>query len=185
VSGLPRPDAFSSLIVPDFPALFAEFRGKRFPLLWRGTRDGFGADEFHRRCDGHANTLTLVLDTDGNIFGGFTPLEWDSGESPKADASLKSFIFTLKNPHNGPAKKFALKAEAKEKAIIGYSWRGPHFEGGFSLCDNSNARPQNDCSYTSSFGNGYENDTTLDGKTFLTGSEWFTVKELEVFEIVD
>jgi hypothetical protein len=33
----------SSVIVADFPALFAEFRGKRFTLLWRGSRDGFRA----------------------------------------------------------------------------------------------------------------------------------------------
>jgi hypothetical protein len=27
----------------DFPALFTEFSGKRFSLLWRGSRDGFTA----------------------------------------------------------------------------------------------------------------------------------------------
>jgi hypothetical protein len=47
----------ASLIVAAFPALFAEFRGKRFTLLWRGSRDG------------HAPTLTLIQDTAGNIFG--------------------------------------------------------------------------------------------------------------------
>jgi hypothetical protein len=36
------------LIVADFPALFAEFGGKQFTLLWRGSRDG------------HNNTLTLA-----------------------------------------------------------------------------------------------------------------------------
>jgi hypothetical protein len=44
----------------------------------------------------------------GNIFGGFTPLQWESQDRNgknrkednrnKADASVKSFIFTLKNP---------------------------------------------------------------------------------------
>jgi hypothetical protein len=41
--------------------------------------DAFRANQFHRRCDGHANTLTVILDTKGNIFGGFTPVEWESG----------------------------------------------------------------------------------------------------------
>jgi hypothetical protein len=63
------------VIVAHFPDIFAEFRGKRLSLLWRGGRDGFGARDFHRRCDGHANTLTLILDTKGNTFGGFTPVE--------------------------------------------------------------------------------------------------------------
>jgi hypothetical protein len=109
-----------SRIISDIPEIFAEFRGKRFSLLWRGSRDGFNAQEFHGRCDGRANTLTVILDTEGNIFGGFTPLEWESwvwnGNSWdedgrfKADDSLKSFLFTLKNPHDIPARRFALKA---------------------------------------------------------------------------
>jgi uncharacterized coiled-coil protein SlyX len=37
---------FDSLIVSDSPAIFAEFRGKQFKLLWRGSRDGFGASNF-------------------------------------------------------------------------------------------------------------------------------------------
>jgi hypothetical protein len=37
--------------------------------------------------------------------------------SYKADHSLKSFVFTLKNPHNFPVRKFALKAEKKDRAI--------------------------------------------------------------------
>jgi hypothetical protein len=67
-----------SAVLTAFPALFSEFRGKRFKPLWRGSRDGFGASDFHRRCDGHANTLTVILDTNGNVFGGFTPVEWES-----------------------------------------------------------------------------------------------------------
>jgi hypothetical protein len=72
-------------------------------LLWRRSCDGFGAKDFSGRCDSRANTLTLVLDTGGNVFGGFTPLEWESlgGKCKcKCEDSLKSFIFTLKNSHN-------------------------------------------------------------------------------------
>jgi hypothetical protein len=74
------PVRLDSLIISDFPKIFAEFQRKRFSLLWRGSRDGFKAQEFHRRCDGHANTLTVILDTKGNIFGGFTPVKWESVE---------------------------------------------------------------------------------------------------------
>jgi hypothetical protein len=54
---------FASLIVADFPALFAEFRVKRFALLWCGSRDGFSARDFRSRCDSRAPTLTLIQDT--------------------------------------------------------------------------------------------------------------------------
>jgi hypothetical protein len=47
-------------------------------------------------------------------FGGFTPVEWENDCTFKADASLKSFLFTLKNSHNVPARRFALKAEKKD-----------------------------------------------------------------------
>jgi hypothetical protein len=50
-------------MVSEFPPLFAEFGEKPFRLLWRGSRDGFRANPFHGRCDGHANTLTLIEDT--------------------------------------------------------------------------------------------------------------------------
>jgi hypothetical protein len=70
--------ALNSAIIACLP--FSEFGGKQFSLLWRGSRDGFRARNFHSRCDGHANTLTLIKDTEGNIFGGFTPVEWESRE---------------------------------------------------------------------------------------------------------
>jgi hypothetical protein len=57
------------------------------------------------------------LDTEGNIFGGFTPLKWESGNGWRADDSLKTFLFTLNDPHNIAARRFALKAEAKRYAM--------------------------------------------------------------------
>jgi hypothetical protein len=172
---------FSSLIVADFPALFAGLGGKRFTLLWRGSRDGFGADDFHGRCDGHANTLTFIEDTEGNIFGGFTPVQWHSPPTTRyeADPDRRSFLFTLKNPHNVTGLAFALNAEEKDTAIMCDSSWGPHFRD-IGVSHNCNA---NTISYTTGFGHTYANDTGMDGETFFTGSEDFTVKEIEVLEI--
>jgi hypothetical protein len=182
----PPPTDFDSLIVADFPALFAEFGGKCFTLLWRGSRDGFGVRDFHSRCDGHAPTLTLIEDTTGNIFGGFTPVEWESRtgnwfECMKADPSLMSFLFTLKNPHNFPARKFGLKIEMKSKAIYCNSSYGPCFYD-IAVRDPYDARSSSSTilGYSS-----YANDTGLDETTFFTGSQGFTTKEIEVFEITD
>jgi hypothetical protein len=159
------PSGVDSAIISDFPDIFVEFRGKRFSLLWRGGRDSFGADDFHCRCDGHANTLTVILDIDGNIFGGFTPVEWESRKRNclKADASVKSFLFTLKNPHNVPARRFASKDEKKDEAIYCYSGCGPSFCD-IGIRDKCNANINN---YTYCFGDSYTNDTGLDGKTFF------------------
>jgi hypothetical protein len=67
-----QPGRVESLIVGECPPLLDEFRGKRWVLLWCGSRDGFTAGEFHHRCDGRANTQTLIVDTDGSVFRGFT-----------------------------------------------------------------------------------------------------------------
>jgi hypothetical protein len=68
------PSGWNSAIAPDFPKLFEAFMKKQFTLLCPGSRDGFGCWDFHRRCDWHPSTLTVILDTKGNIFGGFTPV---------------------------------------------------------------------------------------------------------------
>jgi hypothetical protein len=166
-----------------FPAIFQDFREQIFNLLWRGSRDGFEAKVFHRRCDGHANTLTIILDTDGNIFGGFTPVEWESPQNAqfKADLSRKSFIFTLRNPHNVQERKFALMAEKQEEAIYCKSDSGPRFwDIEIEECCNENKN-----SSACSFGHSYANDTGLDSDKFFTGSLRFQVKDIEVFEITD
>jgi hypothetical protein len=174
----------ASVIVADFPEIFAEFHGRRFALLWRGSRDGFAAADFHRRCDGHANTLTVIQDTKGNIFGGFTPIEWESRQNKplyRADYSLSSFLFTLRNPYNVPPKTFALRGERKYRAIWCGAWWGPHFDD-IIVADNCNACSGSDTHW---FGLTYTNDTGLEGYTFFTGSKTFKVREIEVFEIAD
>jgi hypothetical protein len=176
--------SFDSRIVSNFPEIFAEFRRKHFKILWRGSRDGFKVREFHGRCDGHANTLTVILDTKGNIFGEFTPVRWESRtKSPyeKADESLKSFLFTLKNPNKIPARKFALKADRKHWAIYCGMERGPCFSD-IGVFDNCNANTEN---YTHVFGTAYHNDTGMEREKVFTGTQYFQVAEIEVFEITD
>jgi lambda repressor-like predicted transcriptional regulator len=186
--------SLDSVILLDFPKIFSPFRGKHFTILWRGSRDGFKVKEFHRRCDGHPNTLVVILDTKGNIFGGFTAVEWKSlASAPKqendtprltVDHSLRSFLFTLKNPHNIWPRRFALKTEKKDQAIVYCSGYGPCFGCHFAdllLHDDCDAKL---CSRTS-LGLTYTNDTGLDGSIVFADSQAFQVKEIEVFKITD
>jgi hypothetical protein len=78
---------------------------------------GFRARDFHCRCDGRAPILTLIQDTGKNIFAGFTLVVWESSCKWKADPSLTSFLFALKNPHNFPERQFPLPADENDKAI--------------------------------------------------------------------
>jgi hypothetical protein len=173
----------NSQIISDFPSPFGQFWEKRSVLLWRGSRDGFDARDFHSRCDGHANTITHILDTNGNIFGGFTPVEWESCSGKyKCDNTLTSFLFTLKNPHNTPAMTFALEPERKEYAIDTDSSYCPIFGSGRDLLVSSQCNT-NTSSRTSSFGSTYTNNSGVANDKLFTGSSHFKVKEIEVFEI--
>jgi hypothetical protein len=99
----------------------------------------------------------------------------------KSDDSLKSFLFTLKNPHNIPARKFALKAGRREYAIHCDSERGPSFGLDMWVCDNCNTNTDS----SANLGEVSTNDTGLVGETVFTGSWNFKIKEIEVFEITD
>jgi hypothetical protein len=152
----------------------------------------------------------LIADTDGNIFGGFTPVEWESGNRYKRDDSLRSFLFTLKNPHGVPPRKFTLNAEQKQQAIYCHpaycagfgrtqsvsvvkanlpNWfvfqgRDKVFSGGIVVKDNCNTNRDSYTSIGTHWRNSaYANDTAFED--FLTGAYNFTVKEIEVFEIAD
>jgi hypothetical protein len=102
----------------------------------------------------------------------------------KADDSLKSFLFTLKNPHNISARRFPLKSEMKHRALFCSSNGGPsfgYFPAGISVYDDCNTNT-NSCT---SLGGTYTNDTGLRNNIVFTGSNRFQVKEIEVFEITE
>eukprot|EP01084_Bolivina_argentea_P294430 506569_1 len=50
----------------------------RTKLIHRGSMHGYSAKEFHTNCDNKTPTITIVLATDGNIFGGYTSIQWNT-----------------------------------------------------------------------------------------------------------
>jgi hypothetical protein len=150
-------------------------------LLYRGSRDGFRPSNFHEKCDNQKNTLALIETTKCFIFGGFTPIAWESSANgtSKPDSSGKSFLFSLKNPRNSAPRKFMLMSG--ENAILCHSSYGPYFNGNcdMGVCDHCNTATNN---WTNLRGL-YMNDTGIGGKLVFAGEATFTVKEIEVFTI--
>lgn len=184
-----RQGGLDSRIIDRVPDIFAEFEGKEVQILWRGSRDGFAAKEFHRRCDGHANTLTVIATIDGDVFGGFTPVEWEAPaeEKYKKDESLKTCLFTLRNSFGVPPRRFPMEEVCKSEIIVCHAKYGPWFGRGSDLRV-SNQCHANTFSAVGGFGDSFVNDTGLGGNSmsmnnFLAGSDRFQVAEIEVFEI--
>jgi hypothetical protein len=161
--------------------LMRRFRECRFEILWRGSRDGFGARDFHSHCDGQTNTITLIRDLNGNIFGGFTPIAWESPSigKMKKDATNKTIIFTVKNPCNCPATIFHLIYSSS--AIRVDRKKGPCFgESEIWICDECDKKANN----AGKVGTSFTNVTGYDGTMLLTGSSIFYVSEIEVFKVL-
>jgi len=55
----------------------AGFVFKSLNLIYRASRDGFRAIDFHSKCDNTSNTLTLIKTKKSYIFGGYTTLSWN------------------------------------------------------------------------------------------------------------
>ena len=65
-------------------------------LLYRGSRDGFGANDCHKKIDNKGPTLSIVKTTENKIFGGYTNIPWKKDSYCRKKKGL-SFVFSLKN----------------------------------------------------------------------------------------
>ena len=74
---------------------------KSWSLLYRASRDGFKAIDFHTKVNGVQNTLTIVKTTNGYVFGGFTTSDWGRNYY-LTDSS--AFIFSFINNFNKTVK---------------------------------------------------------------------------------
>ena len=108
---------------------------QKWKLLYRASNHGFSAANFHSKCDGQSNTLTIIRTTLGYVFGGFTTKPWSQIGSHVNDPA--AFIFSLINSQ-GTQKKF--DCQDPEHAIYCVCEYGPTFGAGFDIviCDNSN-----------------------------------------------
>ena len=73
---------------------------KVFPkLLYRASKDGDNAKDFHLKCDKYKNTLIIIKTKKGLIFGGFTSESWD-GKGDKKDENAFCFSLDKKKIYN-------------------------------------------------------------------------------------
>ena len=145
-----------------------ENKNMKSKLLYRLTRDGNSFKIFHEKCDNQGPTLILIKGKDGRVFGGYTPLSWDSTSRKKCD--LDSFLFSLTDNKKYPKKNKDLQS------IDCYSLLGPWFYNlGFYI--NSS---MNQLYY---YGNidGYQNANDIIPNFKTPG--YYDITEVEIFQI--
>ncbi len=164
-------------------------------MKYRASRDGFSGENFHTKCDGVSNTLTVIKTTNGNIFGAFAEKAWENGTHV---VDPKAFIISLINKENKPFKAM-ISSTGPQGNCNGYggyyyyalnciSSNGPSFGYNnykdtvdISISSNSNA---NQSSY-SNFGYVFKHQDYPAGsaraKAILAGSYTFQTIEIEVF----
>jgi hypothetical protein len=152
----------------------------KWSLLYRGTRDGFGAKDFHSKCDGHSNTFTIFKAKGSSyIFGGYTTVAWDSSSKWKSDPN--AFIFSLTNKDNKPVKMKIIPVYHVH-AIYCHSISGPTFGNDIAIVNDVNTS----MICRSHLGAFYQHPQyglgTNETFTFLAGSYRFQFDEIEVYQ---
>ena len=61
----------------------------------RGSVDGFKGQTFLDKCSKKGKTVTIVKDTTGKVFGGYTDIVFDGSSSWKCDGQKNSFLFAF------------------------------------------------------------------------------------------
>ena len=157
------------------PADFTEMR-LRFKLLYRGSRDGMTAATFHQLCDSKDDTVSVIEDTNGNVFGGFADKAWSTKSS--RPRSQKSFLFSLKSSMGDGVVKFPVNL-TNPNSLLHHSTYMCAFGNGdlYIIPENSES--------AISIGTSYQNPSSAYSRQYCTGGhKTFTVHEIEVYGVL-
>jgi hypothetical protein len=154
----------------------------KWTLLYRGTRDGFGAKLFHFKCDNKSPTLSICKAQESSyIFGGFASVTWDGSQPFKSDRN--AFLFSLTNRDNQPLK-IKIDPNKHQYAIYCHSSIGPSFGGGCDIliATNANTTMNSFSNLCVSYKHPQYAQGTNEAHRFLSGSNKFQLDEIEVYQ---
>ena len=148
----------------------------KFVLLYTNAKDSDSSSYFHYFCDGAYPTVTVVYDTSGRRFGGYSTQSW--GQSPVGayySRAVGSFIFNLSNK-----TKYTLVNPLDNNAIYRNNSYGPSFGAGYDLyiANGCKSNSNSSCS-KSSYNTGSYN--LLGGSS----STSFQVNTYEVYHVIN
>ena len=142
-----------------------------FQLLYRSSRDGLSASNFHSNCDSKGCTLTVIETTDGLVVGGYSNTPWENSSVWKQ--ANKAFLFALSGNGISSPSKMKLKNANDKHATFHHPSHGPVFGGSHDLDVNgSNLRLHQ--------GSTYE---VIGPFVQQSGYQQHAIKEMEVFRV--
>jgi len=103
----------------------------KFKLLYRASENKYLASTFHKFCDDHGPTITIIKSNFGNIFGGYTSIKWSSDWEYHKDKNAFLFVIRSKNKSIPSPKVF--DCIDNECAVYHDPDRGPTFGEGHDL----------------------------------------------------
>jgi hypothetical protein len=142
--------------------------------IFKASSNGDNINAFQESCMYVKNILVLILSDEKKCFGGFTSAEFDNNNGYKHDEN--AFIFSINNKEIYP-----ILNRYKRMAINCYDdWYISVFGNDIYICDcffskNGNITQEGFYDYS---------DSKIKGDYKLTGKKYFSVSELEVYQIV-
>jgi hypothetical protein len=176
----PTVDLAQSLILnkTEYLSLLQMTKISKENLLYRASRDGFEAQEFHRRCDGRTRTITIIKNNLEFVFGGYASSAWSSFSGWITDKN--AFLFSLRKNGISCSEKFM--NNSPEYALFGALEYGPTFGRGHEIYTSNQSNITN--TNLRNFYPSYDVPENCEPQEFLTGcrNAWRTT-EIEVYQI--
>lgn len=142
-------------------------RNVSFQLLYKATKDGDTAGDFHGKCNQASSTVVLVETPEGYKFGGYTTQSW-GGKGPIKDE--QAFVFSLNK-----FKKYNVCPGSD--AIGRYPAFGPCFAG-YQIKIPNNCLKGKGTTFQKGVNYQTQEDFELTG-----GQKEFKIKDVEVYEV--
>eukprot|EP00980_Cylindrotheca_fusiformis_P024246 scaffold11680_cov142-Cylindrotheca_fusiformis.AAC.4 len=129
--------------------------------VYKASRDGWSALDFHNACDGRGSGLVVVLTNSGKKFGGYNPLGWQSSDD--YGTSNAAFLWFEKG---GKGVKCPI-LPGGNAAVFDFATGGPQFGSSDLIIGPPNA------AVMGGFAGPDMEDTSINAGSLKTGSSAF------------
>lgn len=141
---------------------------KNFKLVYKPNRDGWNMRTFYDRIEGSKNSILVVKDDSGNVFGAFVSEEYQHLHKKEFYGTGETFIFTFfksERIHCFPSTGLNDYYIFSDYSTLSFGCSGEYFS----------------LSFENDFLKGYSRTTETFKNPNLTGSDNFFVKNLELW----